>query len=450
MPRFSKPALDWLTLVLLERYGLRFVLVEQSQGLYLQLPGATGNIRFDSVQPEFQLSRSDFPCGIWNARAEDFTPAIDMPLPTPGLAMPQRQLVVWDGDDVVVQYDILGLIYWMLSRLEEVGRRDLDDHQRFPATSSHAYQHNYLERPIVDEWLHILGQVIKRKWPAVELKTHLFSMKVSHDVDAPALFGFSKPINLFRNMAVSVVKYKKIKNAILAPWIRLNTGHKLHAADPYNTFEWLMSVNERYQVSSAFYFIAGRTDPTKDADYELRHPAIRSLIRRIHARGHEIGLHPSYNSFQAPQIIFHEAQQLRTVLEEEGIVQNVIGGRMHYLRWEHPTTLQAWNDAGMSYDTTLGYADRPGFRCGSCFEYPAFNPVTQQILQIRIRPLIAMECTIIARRYMGLDYTCTAYEKFLSLKESCRNVNGCFTLLWHNSHLNSALDEALYDYILNA
>ncbi|WP_187312920.1 hypothetical protein [Candidatus Williamhamiltonella defendens] len=48
---------------------------------------------------------------------------------------------------------------------------------------------------------------------------------------------------------------------------------------------------------------------------------------------------------------------------------------MHHLRREHPTTLQAWNDACMDYYHTLGYADQPGFRCGTCFAYPAFNPL---------------------------------------------------------------------------
>ena len=32
---------------------------------------------------------------------------------------------------------------------------------------------------------------------------------------------------------------------------------------------------------------------------------------------------------------------------------------MHYLRWENTTTLQAWDEAGMNYDSTLGYADQP-------------------------------------------------------------------------------------------
>lgn len=112
-------------------------------------------------------------------------------------------------------------------------------------------------------------------------------------------------------------------------------------------------------------------------------------------------------------------------MQKEGIKQNEFGGRMHYLRWEHPSTLQAWNDAGMTYDTTLSYADRPGFRCGTCHEYPAFNTATQQPLQIRIRPLIAMECTIITDRYMNLGYGKEAEQKFFELKEKCRKVEGC-------------------------
>lgn len=53
---------------------------------------------------------------------------------------------------------------------------------------------------------------------------------------------------------------------------------------------------------SAFYF-CGRPRTGKDADYEPEHPAVRELIRRIHARSHEIGLHPRYNIFQQSEAI---------------------------------------------------------------------------------------------------------------------------------------------------
>ncbi|WP_234909911.1 polysaccharide deacetylase family protein, partial [Vibrio anguillarum] len=117
-------------------------------------------------------------------------------------------------------------------------------------------------------------------------------------------------------------------------------------------------------------------------------------MRRIHERGHEIGLHPSYGTFQQPELIKQEAERLKRICAEESIDQHVWGGRMHYLRWEQSTTMRAWAGAGMTYDSTLGYADRPGFRCGTCFEYPAFDPVAQEQLNLRIRPLVVMECTV--------------------------------------------------------
>jgi len=122
---------------------------------------------------------------------------------------------------------------------------------------------------------------------------------------------------------------------------------------------------------------------------------------------------------------------------------------MHYLRWEHPTTLQAWNDVGMTYNATLCYADLPGFRCGTSFEYPAFNTTTPQALKIRMRPLIAMECTVIAERYMGLGYTDAALAQFELLKDAWRKLDECFSLLWHNSHFNSGKDKELYSAVIS-
>lgn len=116
---------------------------------------------------------------------------------------------------------------------------------------------------------------------------------------------------------------------------------------------------------------------------------------------------------------------------------------MHYLRWEQPTTLRAWAEAGMDYDSSLGYADRPGFRCGTCFEYPAFDPVLDKALNLRVRPLIAMECTLLDKSYLGLNES-LGQEKLYQLKKACAAVGGCFTLLWHNSYLNDSALRRMY------
>jgi hypothetical protein len=440
--------LKWLSNILAERFGHSFDLREKIPNtLLITLYQDTRSIQLPCYFDTFTRADSNLPCAHWDAKAEGWQSVLGTPLPAPGAISLPTPLITPTDHGMHVAYDILGLTYWMLSRQEEVGRTELDEDGRFSATSSHAYKHGYMERPVVDEWLHILGQVIQRTWPGIELKQHTFSMKVSHDVDEPSRYGFRNVPRLVRAMAGDVIKRQDFKSAMLAPWVRMNTRNQLHLSDPANTFDWIMDVSEQHGLQSAFYFICGHTHP-KDADYQPEHPAIRNLMRRIHQRGHEIGLHPSYGTYQKPYLIRQEADRLRKVCAEEGIEQTEWGGRMHYLRWEHPTTLRAWADAGMTYDSTLNYAHSPGFRCGTCFEYPAFDPVTQEALRLRIRPLIAMEISILDDFFMGLGTSSEALYKFIELKNSCRAVAGCFTLLWHNSRLILNSERGLYSKVI--
>jgi len=449
-PWYNTAALTWLQDVVRERLGHAFALTTQAvdRNISLHLLGDARYIALALDGSTFTSADSELPCAQWNAAAEGWQTALDPILPAPGTCALASPLIEPTAQGYRIHYDILGLTYWMLSRQEEVGRSDLDKHGRFSATSSHAYKHGYLERPIVDEWLHVLGQVIQRTWPGIALKQNQFRTKVSHDVDGPSRYAFRSWPGVAQAMAGDILKRRDFGAALRAPWVRLTTSDRLHSADPANTFDWIMDVSERRGLASAFYFMCGRTAPQFDADYEPEHPAIRNLMRRIHQRGHEIGLHPSYNTYQTPNAIVAEAKRLRAVAESEGIRQTEWGGRMHYLRWEHPTTLRAWEAAGMDYDSTLGYADRPGFRCGTCFEYPAFDPVAQRMLKLRIRPLVAMECTVMAPRYMGLGTGEAAFSKFSQLKNVCRAVGGCFTLLWHNSQFETAEERRLYENVV--
>lgn len=74
--------------------------------------------------------------------------------------------------------------------------------------------------------------------------------------------------------------------------------------------------------------------------------------------------------------------------------------------------------------------------------------VNQQTLKLRERPLIAMECSIIDERYMGLGTGEAALEMFLNLKKTCQQFDGNFTLLWHNSRLVDINELELYEAIV--
>lgn len=450
MMAFSVEALRWLEEILEERFGHFFLLKNTASGLRLSIVGIErGYILFPSSEKAFQVGCNNVPCTYWDAESEGWNSVLDESIPAPGSQELRCPLIECVGDYAVFHYDIFGFMFWMLNRIEEVGNSNFDRHGRFSATRSHAYINNYLERPVVDEWLHVLEQVILRVWPNLRLKELEFSMKVSHDVDFPSLYAFKSWRAIAIMMVRRLLKQGDLKATLQAPFLKLVSGKAIHTQDPFNTFEWLMDFSESNNLTSAFYFICGTTSGM-DADYVPEDTRIVKLMRRIYERGHEIGLHPSYGTYQQPELIKREAERLRQIMREAAIEQTDIGGRMHYLRWEHPGTLQAWEDAGMAYDTTLSYADHPGFRCGTCHEYPAFNPITQKRLSVRIRPLIVMECTVIAERYMDLGYTDAAVDKFLALKERCRKVRGCYTLLWHNSHFSTSDDFRLYRTVVNA
>jgi len=350
--------------------------------------------------------------------------------------------------NIILPIDIFGSAFFMLTRYEELVPSSRDHHDRFLSNNSIARKGNFLHRPIIDEYVEILWVALKKLWPKLERKSHEFRMILSHDVDRPGRYFFSNPQTLLIRIISDIIK-RRYGLATLSAIFTIFKKNKIPSKDPYNTFDWIMDQSDKYGISSEFYFLCGNTHLKYDADYDIGDPSIRKLLKRIHARGHGIGLHPSYNSYQSPDLILNEANRLKQVCEEEEITQSSWGGRMHYLRWDESKTLKAWEQAKMDYESTLTFPDYAGFRCGSCREFTGFDLVELKALNINIRPLIAMDVSIMHKSYMDLGEGQKAFEAFRQLKNSCSVVKGNFTLLWHNSELDTDTKKDLYCKVLD-
>lgn len=439
---------DWFAELFRERFGVQLALHATAAGTMLAPEGGTG-VTLPALHDRFVAGNRDLPCGRWHGEREGWRIPLGSPLPAPGRADFVAPLLRTVAGGAHLDYDIVGLAFWMLSRAEEVGCEALDEHGRFAASESHACRHGYLERPLVDEWLEVLAQVLQRLNPGLSLRAPSFRLEVSHDVDEPSRVAFGGLRRAVRAAAGDLLRECDPRALLLLPAIRRTAGRQLHRLDPDNTFDWLMAQSERRGLISTFHFICGRTQPQRDALYEPEAPAIGRLLREIDARGHAIGLHPSYGSSMIDGQIAIEADRLRATLAALGIAQPLQRARMHYLRWRMPSTLWQLESAGIRRDATLGYADRVGFRCGTGFEYTAIDPVEERPLGLRIQPLVAMECTVMRDRYMGLGDGERALDCFLRLKAACRRVGGTFSLLWHNSELRTRRRRDLYAAILD-
>ena len=147
------------------------------------------------------------------------------------------------------------------------------------------------------------------------------------------------------------------------------------------------------------------------------------------SRGHELGLHPSYNSFNDPKKIDSE----RRVVEKHSET-NLTASRQHYLRFAIPETWRHLYNAYLREDSTLGYAAEPGFRCGTCKPFPVFDIHQQKELPLLERPLLIMDVSLKMYKQFTIEES-VAY--CLWIVDQVKKHNGELVFLWHNtSHSN--------------
>lgn len=330
--------------------------------------------------------------------------------------------------------DVFGSAFFMLTRLEELVLPDRDAHGRFPAAASIAARGAFLHRPLISEYVELLWTALAHVWPRLERRARSFRVVPTHDVDWPLCMR--KPSTaVARDVLGDVVRRRDPLLAARRALALAATRRGNLDADVCNTFDFIMDVSEQAGVASAFYFIAAGPEPVPHGcDYSLDDPWIRALLGRIARRGHEIGLHGSYDGYRDPARTARELDALAEACDAAGGRPDSFGGRQHYLRWENPTTWRCWEAAGLAYDSTLGFAEAPGFRAGVCHEFPVFDLEEGRRLALRERPLVVMEASL--TDYLGL-HGAALVEEATRLRRACRVLDGDFVVLWHNNRLLS-------------
>lgn len=337
--------------------------------------------------------------------------------------------------------DLTGSAFFMLSRYEEAcGIAAHDRHGRFPAAASAAMRAGWLHRPCVDEWVELLAAAIRRLWPAWRPPATTPAVWVSCDVDLPYSPGVRSARRALRQAAAHLVHERQPGVAAATLVNPLLTRLGWTALDPYDRFDWMMSAAEAARQRITFFFICAARTSEFEGFYDVEEPRIAALVRRIRERGHEIGLHASYASIDEPQVLGAEVRRLGAAV---GPLRS-LGSRQHYLRWHAARTPAVLDAAGVAYDASLGYAEAPGFRCGTCHAFPLLDLERGQALGIVERPLVLMEASVTSPAYGALGHGAEAIAAMRALKDTCGRFGGCFSFLWHNSMLTRAAERTMY------
>ena len=344
------------------------------------------------------------------------------------------------------EFDVFGAAFYMLTRYEEQVIADRDRFGRFQAKSRPSAIAVATDDPVVDRAVDALRQLIEKVWPGSTFRQWHFEVRVTHDVDALRNSGRS----LSSVLAACGADILRRKDPLLA-WRRASASMRrrrdsLDSRDPFNTFDFLMRQSEKRGITSHFYFVPEPRTPEFDPDYTVTQLDVLDLMRSIAVRGHRIGLHAGFDAAYEGGRVAEEFALLRQAAERVGVEQPEWGGRHHYLRWRPECSWGQWNAAGLDYDSSVGFAESPGFRCGTTRRFPVWDLGQERELRLVERPLILMESTLFNYQRMSGE---AALECGLKFARLCRAYGGEFVLLWHNHNLLTRGSRELYTSMLD-
>lgn len=348
------------------------------------------------------------------------------------------QIVEFKRNHIVVHIDLIASIFFMLTRYEEKINPEKDGFARFPIQQSLSIKHCFYHRPVVNEYLELIRDWLKKLSPALIKNNHKFTIQLTHDIDQFRKYKsfLKETVRLPYEIGIRQGKLGPALNRF-AESVNVFRGAR---KDPCNTFEQLMDISEENGVRSVFYFMADE----KDGRYKISDPKVHETIKTILTRGHEVGLHPNFGTYDSYEKMAAQKDCLDKILGYTNY-----GARQHYLQWKAPDTWRIYEKAGLTHDSSLGHIEMPGFRCGSCYPYPVFDFDKKQKLSLIEIPLIVMDASVYSVKYenfrgryfkkiFGAEPESFNIVDFIFyLKRQAKKFNGCFSILWHNCRLEN-------------
>ncbi len=313
-------------------------------------------------------------------------------------------------------FDPFAAAFYLVSRFEEYLPHLRDQHNRFLAEGSDAYQHGYLQKPLVNIWSLLIREVLQNRFPGLRFSTPVFEFIPTVDVDSAYAYknkGLTRAIGgMLREMQNK--NYQEVRKRIM---VLLRREH-----DPFDTFDLQMKLQQKYGYRSIYFILLADYGPN-DKNIPHNNRYFRRLIRYLGDYA-DIGIHPSYASSLQPSLMVMETARLSKILKLE-----IDRSRQHFLKLTLPETYRNLINNDIVHDYTMGYAEATGFRASICTPFPFFDLDLDMSTSLMVHPFAVMDGTLYS--YLKLTPQ-QATETINKLIAEVKSVGGTFIPLWHN------------------
>jgi hypothetical protein len=341
-----------------------------------------------------------------------------------GIVVQELQSLNWKGLNVfypthknsALPFDPFAASFLLVSRYEEYLPHIKDKHGRFAAHQSLAYQHNFLDTPVVNQWALEILSILENRFGKIQRKASQYAFIPTIDIDNAWAFQHKGFIRAGAGLIADLInlKFKHFTQ-------RLSVLFRLKQ-DPYDTYEYQLELIEKYKLDTVFFFLLGNF-ATFDRNVPYQNKHMQSLIKFVADIG-EIGIHPSYASNSALPILQEEVHRLSGILHQE-----IHNSRQHFLKLNLPQTYHRLIECDITDDYTMGYAELPGFRASIASPFFFYDLDLEVETSLKIHPFAIMDGTL--KDYLKIEPD-QAAEIINPLIQKVKAVNGTFISVWHN------------------
>jgi peptidoglycan/xylan/chitin deacetylase (PgdA/CDA1 family) len=330
-------------------------------------------------------------------------------------------------------FDLFSFLSGQLYRAEEY--QSLYKENSFEARSTHFLGERYstFDIPIVDLWMKWLFEKLLN----TQIKTHWqqdqkYALWNTHDIDLLLYWTWKKSLKHLLLSPFLIIKNPK-------RWARTSRSFlksKFKAIDPYSNLDKISRLENKLGFRSTF-FVMGWPKDHRNRTYDILKKRFIAAFGETQKK-HDLALHSSPLHTQDSDKLKLEKNRVQDALKVQ-----VLASRQHFLFWDIRKTPHAHDEIGIKLDSTLGFNDRPGFRCGTCMPFKWYDLENKQELKLTQMPLI------LADHQMGSDHWLNP-NKLLDTSfhyiEQIQQVGGIFSLLTHDLYFSEVFQPDMFQY----
>ncbi len=151
-----------------------------------------------------------------------------------------------------------------------------------------------------------------------------------------------------------------------------------------------------------------------------------------HAQKYPIGIHPSWQSGDAPSLLKIELEQLGAMAQVAKSAPSL--SRQHYIRFNLPEGYQKLINNGITDDYSMGYGSINGFRASVASSFYWYDLKNEKQTELRIHPFCFMEANSFYEQHFSAEQ---AYDELMQYYKICKDVSGTLITIWHNNFLGT-------------